>query len=72
MGTVHAIGDPVRVQGWVLAGVDVRPAHTAAEARAVWADLPADAGVVVVTADVAQALADLAGADGPLLAVLPR
>lgn len=71
MGSIYAIGDPDDVRGWVLAGVVVRPAHTAADARAAWSDLPTDAAVVVATSAVAEAVADLAEADGPLLAVLP-
>ena len=71
MGTVHAIGDPVQVQGWVLAGVDVHPASTAAEARTAWADLPRDATVVIATPDVGEVVAGLVDNDGPLLAVLP-
>ncbi|GIJ06690.1 hypothetical protein [Spirilliplanes yamanashiensis] len=65
------IGDPVLIRGWALAGVLPLPAADAAAARAAWAALPADVGLVVLTPHAAAALER--GPDRPavLRAVLP-
>lgn len=70
-GGVVAIGDPVRVGGWALAGVRVLGADSPAAARQAWRDLPPDVALVIVDPVVASSLTDLLEPDGPLLAVLP-
>lgn len=70
-GAVAAIGDPVRVRGWALAGVRVIPAGTTEEARHAWRNLPADVSLVIADGSIAACLQDLLTPDGPLLAVLP-
>lgn len=72
MGTVIAVGPAVQVGGWALAGVDVRPAETPQQARAVWDDLPAHASLLIVSADVADATAGRPAPPGALTVVLRR
>jgi vacuolar-type H+-ATPase subunit F/Vma7 len=71
MGTVVAIGPAVQVAGWALAGVDVRPARTLADARERWAALADDVTLVIVSADTAEAVAGVPGPLNALVAVLP-
>jgi hypothetical protein len=71
MGTVVAIGPAVQVAGWALAGVDVRPAENAADARTRWAALGEQVSLVIVAAPTAEAVAGLPGPPGALVAVLP-
>jgi vacuolar-type H+-ATPase subunit F/Vma7 len=68
---VAVIGAGPRVGGYALAGVLVVEAATAAGVRAAWRDLPADVGLVLLTAEAAEALAERSGVR-PLVAVLPR
>lgn len=70
MGTVIAVGAGVDVGGWALAGVDVRPAETPAEALAVWDELPPDVSLLVVTAEAAEATAGRPAPAGALTVVL--
>ncbi|HEY7223096.1 MAG TPA: V-type ATP synthase subunit F [Micromonosporaceae bacterium] len=69
---VAAIGSPVMVRGYALAGVRVLPAEDADEVRDAWRSLPADVGLVVLTEQAAQALADTLTAERtwPLVAVM--
>ncbi len=63
---VAAIGAEVRVAGFALAGVAVRPAEDDATVRAAWAALPEDVVAVILTPAAAAALADtLVGRPGP-------
>lgn len=69
--SVVAMGDPVRVRGWALAGVQVVPATTRAQARDAWSQLPDSVTLVIVDPVVADSLDDLLSPTGPLVAVLP-
>ena len=73
MSRVVVLGDPIWVEGFALAGATVLPATDPDAVRAAWADLPADTGVLVVTADAAEALGG-ALEDRPYLlsVVIPR
>jgi vacuolar-type H+-ATPase subunit F/Vma7 len=53
---VAAIGEPVRVGGFALAGVRVYPAESPDQARAAWHALPAGVDVVILTPAAAGAL----------------
>lgn len=72
MGSVIAVGSSVQVGGWALAGVDVRPAETPKQAISVWDDLPGDVGLLIVTAEVAEATAGRPTPPGALTVVVPR
>jgi vacuolar-type H+-ATPase subunit F/Vma7 len=74
MGTVAAIGEPTRVEGFGLVGVLVLPAGTPDAVRAGWRRLPEDVALVIVTPTAAEAaLAEQAtdGGDSRLVVVLP-
>ena len=72
-GIVVAIGEPLALQGFALAGVAVLTASTAAQARARWAGLGRDVALVVLTAPAADALGELATTGhGPLVVTLPE
>lgn len=58
MSRLVVIGDPVWVEGFVLAGATVLPATDPDGVRAAWDGLPEDAAVLVMTADAAEALGD--------------
>ena len=70
MGAVIAVGPAVQVGGWSLAGVDVRPAEDAAQALAVWDGLPSDTSLLILGADVAEAVRGRRGPPGALMVVL--
>ena len=71
-GTVAALGSPVLLEGYRLAGAALYPAAGAADVRAVWAGLPDSVCVVLLTPDAAVELAaELADPASPLTAVLP-
>jgi vacuolar-type H+-ATPase subunit F/Vma7 len=73
MSRLVVLGDPVWVEGFVLAGATVLPATDAAEVRAAWDGLPEDAAVLVMTPDAAEALGDAAEERPYLLSVvIPR
>ncbi|MBF4764514.1 hypothetical protein ISU07_15380 [Nocardioides islandensis] len=57
MARVAVIGERSRVQGFGLAGAEVRPAAGPAEVRAAWSGLGADVAVVVLTPAAAAVLA---------------
>lgn len=68
--SIVAIGNPVQLLGWALAGVRLLETATADEVREAWTALDADVGLVVLTADARAALP--ARLDrGPLWVVLP-
>jgi vacuolar-type H+-ATPase subunit F/Vma7 len=72
-GIVAAIGEPLALQGFALAGVAVLTASTAEQARARWAGLGRDVALVLLTRPAADALGDLATTvRGPLVATLPE
>jgi len=52
------VGESSRVQGYALAGAVVYPAEDEAGVRAAWRSLPADVGIVIVTAQAAAWLGD--------------
>lgn len=70
--TVVALGEAALVEGYRLAGVDVRAADTADDARRIWADLPATVAVVILTSRAASAVGPaLADPTSPLTVVMP-
>lgn len=58
MATAAVIGAALAVEGYALAGAAVHPAATPAEAAAAWDALPADTGLLIVTASAVRWLAD--------------
>ncbi|MCU7729427.1 hypothetical protein ODJ79_37410 [Actinoplanes sp. KI2] len=70
-GRIAILGGPAEIRGWELAGLEPAPAEDAAQARAQWAKLPADVGLVILTRSAAAALEAEISAAGPLVAVLP-
>ncbi|MFJ5032469.1 hypothetical protein ACIQB5_31165 [Streptomyces sp. NPDC088560] len=74
MGTVAAIGAWTCVCGLALAGVDVHVAEDAEAVRQAWRGLPSTAGLVILTAEAAEALgAETIGPapSRPLTVVMP-
>lgn len=59
MSRVAAIGEQGQVQGFALAGAEVRLATTPEEARAAWLELSEDVAVVILTPAASDALADV-------------
>lgn len=53
MARAAVIGEAVRTAGFALAGAVVLAAENEEEARAAWRSLPADVGVLVLTAGAA-------------------
>ena len=71
-GTVAALGSPVLLQGYRLAGAVLYPAAGAVDVRAAWAGLPESVCVVLLTPDAAADLAvERANPLSPLTVVLP-
>ncbi|MFI7546840.1 hypothetical protein [Actinoplanes sp. NPDC049599] len=71
MSSVAVIGARTAVQGYGLVGALVRVAEDPEAVRRAWATLPADVGVVVLTAAAKAALRGQTGADdGRLIAVM--
>lgn len=70
MSRVAAIGEQGRVQGFALAGAEVRLTTTPEEVRAAWLDLAQDVSVVILTPAASQALEDVASGDR-LTVVMP-
>lgn len=56
MSRAAVIGESARTAGFALAGALVFPAENADEVRAVWASLPADVAVLVLTPRAAACL----------------
>jgi vacuolar-type H+-ATPase subunit F/Vma7 len=71
MSRAAIIGEPLRIQGYGLAGVIVLPASSAADAEAAWRSLPDDVEVVLLTARAAAWLGDLPRGHGVLPVVMP-
>lgn len=70
MAAVIAVGPAVEMGGWALVGVDVRPAETPAQATDVWDSLPPETGLLIVAAEVAEAVRGRAAPSGALTLVL--
>ncbi|BCM64743.1 MULTISPECIES: V-type ATP synthase subunit F [Streptomyces] len=74
MSTVMAIGARTRVVGLSLAGVDVLVAEDPDAVRRAWRALPGTVGLVILTAEAADALGAAATAPAPsrpLTVVMP-
>jgi vacuolar-type H+-ATPase subunit F/Vma7 len=74
MATVTAIGARTSVCGLALAGVDVLVAEDAGAVRRAWRALPVTAGLVILTAEAAEALGAETTAPAPsrpLTVVMP-
>lgn len=72
-GTVAALGDPVLLQGYRLAGVRVYPAAGEDAVRTAWLSLPDTVAVVLLTPDAGRCLgADASASGAPLTVVLPQ
>jgi vacuolar-type H+-ATPase subunit F/Vma7 len=56
MSRVLAIGERALVEGYALAGAEVREAETEAEIRRAWDAVPPDTGLVILTASAAAVL----------------
>ena len=65
-----AVGPAVQVAGWALAGADVRPADTAAQAHQVWDALPDEVSLLVLAESVARAVQGRPVPPGALTVVL--
>lgn len=75
MATVAAIGARTSVGGLALAGVDVLVAEDPDDVRRAWRALPGTTGLVILTADAAEALGAETPAPAPsrpLTVVMPR
>jgi len=59
VSAVVAIGSSRRLQGFALAGVDVRPAESPDDVPAAWAALGADVGLLILTPEAAAVLEDV-------------
>lgn len=72
MTRAAAIGEAARVAGYALAGVEVRPAESAAEAREAWLALDREVSLLVLTPAARAALEqELAQRPDLVHAVLP-
>jgi len=71
MAAVVAVGPAVRMLGWALAGVDVRPAESTQEAATVLARIDADCGLLLLAPSIADAKDRVALPHDTLVAVLP-
>lgn len=72
MARIAAIGEPLRIYGYGLAGALICPARDQPEVLRRWRELPRDVVVVVLTPDAADWLAEeLASRPDVLPVVLP-
>jgi vacuolar-type H+-ATPase subunit F/Vma7 len=72
MSRVVALGEEHRVVAFAMVGVAVVAVGDATEARAAWASLPDDVGLVILTRSAAEALQPVLHQPGePLWAVMP-
>ena len=72
MAGIAAIGEPARVRGFLLAGVDVYAVDNPTAVLRAWQDLPRAVGVVILTQSAAEVLgAEAAEREPPLLVVMP-
>jgi hypothetical protein len=73
MGGIVVIGTPARVREYAMAGATVVAADEPADVVAAWHRLPPGTGLVILTADAAQALSTVGYEAGwPLVAVMPQ
>jgi hypothetical protein len=73
MPRVAVIGDPLRINGYALAGAILCPASDRAGAISAWKALPDDVAVAVLTASAAAWLAsELPGRPGVMPVLLPE
>ncbi len=70
MTRVAVIGDQLAVESFGPIGALVVPAHGKAQVYAAWQQLPADVGLVILTAPAACALGEQAYAPGSPLTVV--
>ncbi len=72
MSRIVALGEEQSVVAFAMVGVTVVAAAGATEARAAWASLPDDVGLVILTGSAADSLRSvLREPGGPLWAVMP-
>ncbi len=71
MSSIVAIGDPTKLAGYALAGVDVKHATEPDQVRKAWLGIGSDVGLVLLTVEARQALPDPLGRHDVLVAVLP-
>jgi len=69
VGRIIVLGESIRVDTYALAGATIIRADDADTVRRVWAALPADAAVVVLTAAAAAALASVDTTSGDVLTI---
>lgn len=72
-GTVAALGEGARIEGFALAGVLLRPAEDPAAVRSTWRELPREVAVVILTKAAALALgpAVVESTSYPIAVVMP-
>jgi vacuolar-type H+-ATPase subunit F/Vma7 len=71
MAGIAVIGESARTRAYVLAGCQVLPADDAAAAIRAWELLPADTGLVILTATAAATLAERRAHSTVLTVVMP-
>jgi vacuolar-type H+-ATPase subunit F/Vma7 len=69
VGRIIVLGESILVDTFALAGATVLRADDADAVRRVWAGLPGDAAVVVLTAAAAAALASIDTTSGDVLTI---
>jgi vacuolar-type H+-ATPase subunit F/Vma7 len=69
VGRIIVLGESILVETFALAGATVARADDADAVRRAWAALPSDAGVVVLTAAAAAALASVDTSSGDVLTI---
>jgi hypothetical protein len=71
MSGIVVIGAPARIREYAMAGATVVAAAEPADVVAAWHNLPSDTGLVILSADAAQALSTVERDDlWPLVAVM--
>ncbi len=63
MSRVAVIGEQGQVQGFALAGAEVRFASSPEDVRTAWRELPGDVAVVILTPVASDAVKDLVAGD---------
>jgi vacuolar-type H+-ATPase subunit F/Vma7 len=71
MSRIVAIGEELKLAGYALAGVEVVAADGPEAIQAAWNRLGTDVGLVLVTAEAACGLPELAGRPDLLYVALP-
>jgi hypothetical protein len=70
--TLIALGELSQLEGYALAGAELKPAETPADVRTQWSSLGSLVGVVILTPRSSQALGALTDQPGaPMTVVLP-